>query len=67
MNIINGVKEGVYREFDKEGNITISKLYEKDKVYAEGGTVDAQGDNKESGSIFIKMEIRSGKEVLKMD
>jgi len=43
VNIINGVKEGVYREFDKEGNITISKLYEKDKVYAEGGTVDAQG------------------------
>ena len=43
VNIINGVKEGVYREFDKEGNITISKLYEKDKVIAEGGTVDPQG------------------------
>ena len=43
VNIINGVKEGVYREFDKEGNITISKLYEKDKIIAEGGTVDPQG------------------------
>ena len=33
----------VWKSKDKEGNITISKLYEKDKIIAEGGTVDPQG------------------------
>jgi antitoxin component YwqK of YwqJK toxin-antitoxin module len=43
VNLINGVKEGVYREYDNLGKITGSKLYDKDKIIAEGGIVDARG------------------------
>jgi len=53
VNLINGIKEGVYREFDREGNITVSKLYEKDRVIAEGGTVDPQGRQQGKWNLFI--------------
>lgn len=53
VNIIDGVKEGVLREFDREGNITTSRLYEKDKIVAEGGTVDAQGRPAGKVEIFL--------------
>ena len=43
VNLINGVREGAYREFDQQGKITLSRLYEKDQVIAEGGTIDPEG------------------------
>ncbi|MEP7265208.1 MAG: hypothetical protein ABI772_11955, partial [Bacteroidota bacterium] len=43
VTLINGVKSGVYRDYDREGKVTSSKLYDKDVVIAEGGTVDGSG------------------------
>ena len=43
VNLINGVKEGVYREYDNRGTITGSRLYDKDRVIAEGGIIDERG------------------------
>ena len=36
VNIIDGKKQGVYREYDINGKITSSKLYRDNEVYAEG-------------------------------
>jgi antitoxin component YwqK of YwqJK toxin-antitoxin module len=36
VNIIDGKKQGVYREYDIKGNITSSKLYRDNEIYAEG-------------------------------
>jgi antitoxin component YwqK of YwqJK toxin-antitoxin module len=43
VNIINGVMEGYYREYNDSGIIVLSKLYEKNKVIAEGGIIDGNG------------------------
>jgi len=36
VNTINGLRQGIYREYDREGIITAGKLYRDDKVIAEG-------------------------------
>ena len=52
VNLINGVKEGVYRDYDNLGTITGSKLYDKDRVIAEGGIVDANGQQQGEWKYF---------------
>ncbi|MFM1744316.1 MAG: hypothetical protein RLZZ630_253, partial [Bacteroidota bacterium] len=54
VNLINGLREGVYREFDNKGNTTGSRLYDKDRVIAEGGTVDPQGRQQGSWKYFYE-------------
>src|SRR5688572_8808778 len=36
VNIIDGRKQGVYREYDRQGTITASKVYRSDEVIGEG-------------------------------
>lgn len=38
VNLLDGIKQGVYREYDRNGNITAGKIYRDDKVIAEGIT-----------------------------
>ena len=36
VNLIDGIKQGVYREYDTRGNITTSKIYTKGTITGEG-------------------------------
>lgn len=40
---LNGKKNGVQREYDKEGNITKSYVYASGQILEEGGYIDEQG------------------------
>ena len=53
VTLINGVKSGVYRDYDREGKITSSKIYDKNNIVAEGGTVDGSGQQQGHWKYFF--------------
>lgn len=56
VNIINGVMEGYYREYNDSGAIVLSKIYEKIKSLQKEESLMVMDYNKVHGLIFITME-----------
>jgi len=69
VNLIDGKKQGVYREYNREGKITTAKMFRNDEVYAEGLVDESmlyQGPWKflySNGTIKSEGEFKDGKRI----
>jgi antitoxin component YwqK of YwqJK toxin-antitoxin module len=48
----NGSPDGVHREYDENGNVIASRIYQNGFLYAQGGIVDPQGRKQENWTYF---------------